>query len=428
MGETGDLHIGDIKKNKESINKTGGINTDSAIFQTGGSMTAQNPYMSRVESLANNGPLMQTRIHTTNSRDVAFKKKPAPHETGDQPAEEQKVRSSDKQEVIKAQPDLKVFSGDVMKKGMFTPKAKEAARRFFIQVKGWAGSFEDGGSGFYGSMGIGNVFDCLYVDGMSFREFVKEQYFYKKTGDSAEEQEMLRNYLALIATRGQNVITLARPSMNSNGAEVVFKNLFLDFTNVDGKEAAASRKARERGKQVKTSMKRRLEGELTEMTGIAYRKARGIKMEGFTRIEDAKEGLKNAGGDSSEEYKDFSKSFDRYNNGMQKLGLKPGRDDINLAVSNELKDRCNEALEAADRFLKSKAGDEKTRSAVLNAKEALLKDMKILEKNISEKLDDEAKRIKLTELFSEDDIKDPDKKSDNENDDENDGSDTGEDT
>ena len=65
---------------------------------------------------------------------------------------------------------------------------------------------------------------------------------------------------------------------------------------------------------------------------------------------------------------------------------------------------------------------------MLNAKEALLKDMKILEKNISEKLDDEAKRIKLTELFSEDDIKDPDKKTDNENDDENDGSDTGEDT
>ena len=428
MSETGELHIGDIKKNKEAINKTGGINTDSAIFQTGGSGTMQNPYMSRVESLANNGPLMQTRIHTTNSRDVAFKTKPKPVETGEQPAEDQKVRSTDKQEVIKAQPDLKVFSGDVMKRGMFTPKAKEAARRFFIQVKDWAGSFEDGGSGFYGSMGIGNVFDCLYVDGMSFREFVKEQYFYKKTGNSAEEHEMLRNYLALIATRGQNVITLARPSMNSNGAEVVFKNLFLDFTNVDGKEAAASRKARERGKQVKTSMKRRLENELTEMTGIAYRRAKGINIDGFTRIESAKEGLKDSSGDKSDEYKDFNKSFDRYNNGMQKLGLKPGRDDINLAVSQELKERCSEALEAADRFLMSKNGDEKTKTAVLNAKEALEKDLKILEKNISEKLDDEAKRIKLTELFAEDDIQDPEKDSDKGNSDENEGSDTGEDT
>lgn len=420
MGDTGELQVGDIKKNKEALNKTGGINTDSAVFQTGGPGTVQNPYMSRVEDLANHGPLMQTRIHTTNSRDVAFKKKMEPPVTQTQTKEAEedtKVKSVDKQEVIKAQPDLKVFSGDVMKRGMFTPQAKEAARRFFKQVTSWAGSFEDGGSGFYGSMGISGLFDCLYVDGMSFREYVKEQYFYKKTGDSAEEQEMLRNYLALIATRGQNVITLARPSMKSDGAEVVFKNLFLDFTNVDGKEGSNSRKVRERGKQVKTSMKRRLENELCERAGMAYRQAKGINMEGYTKIEEAKSSLPDPPEDRSAEYQAFDRCFGRYNNGMQKLGLKPGRDDINLAVATELKQRCADALEAADRYLKSGNGNEKTKNAVKSAKKALERDMELIDSGISRNLDDEQSRMKLFDLFGGESDKEPEKKPDGNSDD-----------
>ncbi len=77
----GNLQISDIKKKKEELNKTKGINTEKALFRTNDDEAAddnpyamsnrmQQPYMSRVEELANRGPLMATRVHTQNPNDI----------------------------------------------------------------------------------------------------------------------------------------------------------------------------------------------------------------------------------------------------------------------------------------------------------------------------------------------------------------------
>ncbi len=268
MSDIGGLQIGDIHKKKEDLNKTGGINTSKSVFDTGSSEESKsessNPYMSRVEELANRGPIMQNRYHIQNSNDIAFRgreKMSAPPK--ERVSEERKVRSEESQQIIKAQPDLKLFSGDVMKKGNFTPEAKEAARHFFMQLTKWAGSFDDGGSGFYGEMGISSVLDCLYVDGMSLRNYVKEQFFYKTTGDPVQDKENMRNYVALLAARGEHVITLVRPNMKGDQADVEYRNLDVELSNVGAKEAAKARSLKEKSKQVRSDLKNRMDSEMT---------------------------------------------------------------------------------------------------------------------------------------------------------------------
>ncbi len=413
MADVGDLHIGDLERHKESINKTGGINTQKSVFNTNSDsedsrsgdymVPGYNPmYMNRVEELANYGTVSgNNRALIQNPLDLAqqyrtMNRQSAMTTGGAQ--EETTVRSEEKRGIIKAQPDLKVFSGDVMAKGVFTPKAREAARHFFRQVQQWAGSFDDGGSGFYREMGINSLLDCLYVDGMSLKNFCKEQYFYKASNDPAQEQEALQNYVALIASRGNHVITLARPNINGNQAGVEFKNLEMDLSNVGSKEAAQARKTKERGNQVRSSLKKRMENDLTEATGMAFRKVNGHNMDGFNRLEAARRGLKGAGMDS-EEYKAFDKKFSRYSGGLEKLGLKPDRDDINAPVARELKSRCEEAIRAAEEVLRSDKLDEATEKAVKNAKKTLETDLELLERAISRKLDEENATMSLDELL-----------------------------
>ena len=138
---------------------------------------------------------------------------------------------------------------------------------------------------------------------------------------------------------------------------------------------------------------------MNERTGIAYRKAYDKETEGFKRIEGAKDGLKGSGGDTSKEYQNFTKSFDRYNGGLQKLGLKPERDDINLPVAEELKKRCDEAIRLADEYLRSDSKNEDAIKAVKKAKKALETDRDCLERAINTKLDEEGSKMRLNELF-----------------------------
>ncbi|MBQ9567109.1 MAG: hypothetical protein IJR31_03420, partial [Lachnospiraceae bacterium] len=396
------IQLHDLKRHKEDLNKTGGINTKKSVFNTGEeSEENDNPYAmsSRVEQLANYGPLMASRIHTQNPNDIAFSKQ-MEREQGERSKEdENKIRSEEKSHVIKAQPDLKVFSGEVMEKGVFTPKAKEAARHFFKQISDWAGNFDDGGSGFYDSMGISSVLDCLYVDGMSLRSYLKEQYYYKTTGNPAQDQESLRNYVALIAARGDHVITLVRPNVKGDEAEVEYRNLYLDMSEVGEDEAGKSKKLKEKGNQVRNTLKKRIDDDMTERTGRAYRKAFGCESDGFSRLEKAKDGLRDAKDGSSDEYRDFDKSYSHYSTGLQKLGLKPGRDDINLPVAQELKRRCEEAIRAAEAYLASEPKDKKTIHAVESAKKALETDLSMLEKAVNSRLVEESARMKLTELL-----------------------------
>lgn len=398
MGEKGNLQIGDIEKKKESLNKTGGINTDGGIFNTKNGYENpgfSSPYMNRVEDLANRGPLMQSRIHTQNSNDIALKKKvsePAGPAFGGTMKE---VKAEETGDVIKAQSDLKVFSGNAMQKGTFTPRAKEAAKHFFKQLSDWAGSFD---GKVYGEMGINTVLDCLYVDGMSLRNYVKEQYMYKGSGDPVQDKETLRNYVALIAARGQHVITLVRPTVKHDEGSVEFKNLNLDLSNVGEEEAARSRKLKEKGDQVRRNMKKRMEREMTAETGKAMRKSLGLDMDGFNRIEGASDALKGVKGEASPGYKSFSESFDNYESGLQKLGLKPGRDDINSAVAERLKERCEKAIEDAEAFLKSSEVDEKTIDAVKKAKKELETDLELLNRAIDTRLNDN-NTMGLEELF-----------------------------
>ncbi len=418
MGEIGNLHIGDLNKKKEELNKTGGINTKKSVFNTEGeseNMTnpyaVQNPYMNRVEELANRGPLMQSRIHTKNSNDIA---RPKMKETsGEGSSGAAPVKSEEKQNMIKAKSELKVFSGDVMKKGTFTPEAKEAARHFFRQVSNWAGSFNDGGSGFYGSMGISSVIDCLYVDGMSLRNYLKEQYLYKTTGNPAQDQENIRNYIALIAARGDHVITMVRPTAKGDSADVEYRNMYVDLSDVGEAEASKARALREKGNHVRSELKKRMDKDMTEQTGMAYRKAYGCESDGFKRIEGAKAGLDKSGDEDSPEYAEFNKSFEHYNGGLQRLGLKPGRDDINLAVARELKSRCEDALKDADSFLRSGSKNEKALEAAKAAKKALETDMELLNKAIETKLSDEEARMRLDELFDSKCLKDPGNRDNN---------------
>ena len=404
---SGELTIGELNRKKEELNKTGGINTERSVFQTGEQDTGDRDsfmqpgyaYNPRTQQFINNGPLMQTRIHTQNAVDIAPEKKVEMKKSAREAEETTQVRSQEKQDVIKARSDLKAFSGDAMQNGSFTVKAKEAARHFYRQLTDWAGSFEDGGSGFYKSMGINGVMDCLYVDGMSLRNYLKEQYWYKTTGKPAQDEEMIRNYIALIAARGNHVITMARPNLNGSGAEVQYKNLYVDLTEVGSREAENSRKLKERGDQVRSNLKKRLDRDLTEQTGMAYRQAYGCNSDGFERIEKAERGLNGAKAEKSEEYLNFNKKFDSYNGGLQKLGLKPGRDDINLAVAQKMKERCDEALKAADEFLRIHSDNEEAVRAVKQAKKALETDQELLQSAIDTKLIEEGARMRLDELL-----------------------------
>ncbi len=417
MGNNGDLQIGDIKKKKTSLNQSGGINTEKSIFETGDNYGPQSPgvtQVTRVEQLANQGPLQKSRWQVTNRNDIAMKELPeSVRKTGAHKNEEGHIRSEQKSNVLKAQPDLKVFTGEVVKKGVFTPKAKEAARHFFKQVCDWAGSFDDGGSGFYGQMGIANVLDCLYVDGMSLRTFIRDQYLYKATGNPAHQQETLRNYVALIAARGNHVITLVRPNLKGKGAEVEYRNLMVDLANVGSAEASRAKKLKEKGNQIRNDLRKRIDGEMTERAGMAYRKAYGIKMDGMERLESAKGGLDGAGQPESSEYKSFKKSFDHYSGGMQKLGLIPGRDDINLEAAEEMKKRCEAAIADADICLGSKDIPADTRKAVEKAKKELETDLILLERAIETKLTDERVRMRFDELTDSRNLNPDEGKGDN---------------
>ncbi len=416
--EKGDLQLGNLEKKQGDLNKNSGINTNTGIFNTQSKSSTSNYFapeesglhMNRVEELANYGTIGQNRSLIQNSADVAMPRMKTTEKTSARSDGQTKVRSEENRGVIKARSDLKVFSGDVMKKGVFTPKAKEAGRHFFGQVMKWAGSFDDGGKTVYRSMGISSVLDCLYVDGMSLKAFVKEQYYYKGSANPTQEKEVLQNYLALIAARGSHVITLARPNVKGNRAEVEFKNLEMDLSEVGSQEAERAKRLKERGNQVRSTLKKRLENELTERTGMALRQSRGMEMDGFNRLEGAGAGLKAVGENGSDGYVSFRKKFDRYNGGLQKLGLKPDRDDINAAVAGELMKRCEEAIEAADDLLGSDGIKDEETEAVKKARAELETDRQLYEKALERKLSDEGATMSLKELL--DSTADTDNKGD----------------
>lgn len=424
----GNLQEGDLKKKREELNRSKGINTRKAVFDTStGQTDDENPYAmgTRVEQLANMGPLMGTRVHTQNPNDIALGKYMKREDRDERKSRqgEGRVHSEEDQQIIKAQPDLKVFTGEVMEKGVFTPKAKEAARHFFKQIEQWAGSFDDGGSGFYKSLGMNSVMDCLYVDGMSLRTYLNEQYLYKTTGNPAQDAESVRNYIALLAARGEHILTLVRPKLTGDGAGVTYRNLSVDLSELGGDEAGNAKNLKEKGNQVRSDLKKRLDDDITERVGYAYRKAYGFESDAFARARGAKEGLAGAKDEGSPEYQAFNKSFSRYYNGLQKLGLKPGRDDINLAVAAELKNRCEEAIKFADAFIAS-GGSGEASEAVKKAREALEKDLKLLDNAIEEKLTDENARMRLDELL--DSKEDPAEKDDSRDGREDADADTGE--
>ncbi len=409
MSDLGNLEIGNVKKKREDMNKLGGINSGGAVFQTSKKEESNSgspyhtdrntSYMSRVDSLANRGPLMDTRIHTQNSLDLNVpKNKEVQTQIDKQKESVPEVKSVEKRGMIRGQSNLRVYRKDVLENGDFTPEAREASRLFFKQVEQWAGSYNDGGSGFYQSMGIKGVLDCLYVDGMSLRSYVKEQYFYKGSGDEAKDRFLLQNYLTLIAAQGKHTITLVRPNIKGNEAQVEYENMEVNLEAASEEQAQNSRELKERGNQVRNSLKNRMAREMNEQTGIAYRKSKGIHMDGFERIEGAKKDLRTPREESSEEYKGFQKYFDAYYGGLQKLGLKPGRDDINLAVSEELRKRCEIALESADAFLKS-AKNSAEIQAVKKAKKELETDYELLTKAIITKLKVKNATMSLDELL-----------------------------
>ena len=407
MGDQGNLQLSDIERKREAINKTGGINSKKSVFQTdngdnnGNFMMPEtsNLYMNRVESLANYGTVSgNNRSLIQNSYDLNMKKNMGMSAGGINTAEN-KTEAKENRETIRARADLKVFSGDVMQKGVFTPKAKEAGRHFFRQVMEWAGEFDDSQKSFYKNMGISGVLDCLYVDGMSLKSFVKEQYYYKASNDPATEQQELQNYVALIAARGEHVITLVRPKTGPEGAEVEFKNMETDLTEVGPDEAAKANRLKERGNQVRSTLKKRMEKDLIEQVGYAYRKANGQGIRGLDRLGSVHEALLRAGGSDTEEYRSFDKAFEKYNGGLQKLGLKPGRTDINSPVTEELIKRCRNAIDAADRFYKSSGGNEAVKSAVKYAMEELEKDLTHLEAALDNKLRNKNATIGLEELL-----------------------------
>nr|MCR5409579.1 hypothetical protein [Lachnospiraceae bacterium] len=158
---------------------------------------------------------------------------------------------------------------------------------------------------------------------------------------------------------------------------------------------------KEKGNQVRSVLKKRIDSEMTRRTGMAFRKAYGYNNKGLKRIEGVHEGLVGAEEGASYEYKSFENSFENYNSGLQKLGLKPGRDDINLAVAMELKNRCEEALKAAVKLLDHGVEEGPAKKAVEAAREALETDLHLLEHTISTRLDDENARIRFDELFEE---------------------------
>ena len=127
---SGELTIGEISKKKEELNKTGGINTESSIFKTGEQETGDRDtfmqpgyaYNPRMQQFANNGPLMQTRIHTQNAVDIVPEKRVEMKKSAGETEETAtQVRSQEKQDVIKARSDLKAFSGDAMQNGGCPP-------------------------------------------------------------------------------------------------------------------------------------------------------------------------------------------------------------------------------------------------------------------------------------------------------------------
>ncbi len=401
MSDIDNLQLGNLSKKQESLNRSGGINTSKAVFDTkkeDSDSTTNLPYMSRVEELANYGTVSgNNRSLIQNSVDLGRVQRSA----GPQSSMET-TQSEERRGILRARPDLKVFSDNVMERGVFTPKAKEASRHFMMQLTQWAGGFDSKDASFYGSMGIDGVLDCLYVDGMSLKNFVKEQYYYKSTNDHAEERLMLQNYVALIAARGEHVITLARPTINGDEAGVEFKNLEMDMTSVGSAESAKANKLKERGNQVRTTLKKRMEADLTEQTGMAFRKDRGYDLDGFNRIEGAKKGLTDAGASAAKETKEyvrFQKLFDKYNGGLQRLGLKPGRDDITRPVAEELKKRCEKTLEAANDFLATDITDEAVKKAVENTKKELETDLKLLNDAIDTKLFEEGAHMRLADLL-----------------------------
>lgn len=431
MGDQGNLYLGNIERKKESVNKSGGINTKKSVFQTdsdsysGNYMMPENSnlYMNRVESLANHGTVSaNNRSLIQNSIDL--KREASVSRFGiNATKNETKVESKESRETVKARADLKVFSGDVMKKGVFTPKAREAGRHFFRQVMEWAGAFDESQSSFYKEMGINGVLDCLYVDGMSLKNFVKEQYFYKGSNNPATEEEALQNYVALIAARGEHVITLVRPKTGPDGAEVEFKNLETDLSEVGPNEAAKANSLKERGNQIRSTLKKRMEKEYTEQTGYAYRKANGYNISSFKRLGTVKDTLLAAGSCDTDEYRGFARLFDKYNSGLQKLGLKPGRMDINAPVTEELRKRCSDTITAADRFLRSGVDNPAVKDAVKYAKEELEKDLKLLDEALETKFKDDDHTIGLEDLLGTEPDKDGDDGEDDKDDDKDDGGD-----
>ena len=120
MSDIGNLQLGDIEKKKEALNKTGGINTSKSVFNTkssDGDSEPISPYMTRVEELGNYGPLMQSRIHTQNSNDIAMKRRQTETmKSGGTAGEAGPVEATEQRNVIKAPSDLREFTGTVMKR------------------------------------------------------------------------------------------------------------------------------------------------------------------------------------------------------------------------------------------------------------------------------------------------------------------------
>ena len=72
-----------------------------------------------------------------------------------------------------------------------------------------------------------------------------------------------------------------------------------------------------------------------------------------------------------------------------------------------MKDRCDEALKAADEFLRMHSDNEEAVRAVKQAKKALETDQKLLQSAIDTKLVEEGARMRLDELLDSGSLKTP---------------------
>jgi hypothetical protein len=126
-----------------------------------------------------------------------------------------------------------------VKKGAFKEEFLTEAEKFMKTVDTWSGIKRLDDSELIKKMGIRDVTDCLYVDGVPLKQFVQKRYEY-----DGDDVMTLRAYTAMIAGRQKYPITIARPIFTlDNDIDVVIAPLNLNAAKLGEKKAKANSKA-----------------------------------------------------------------------------------------------------------------------------------------------------------------------------------------